>query len=114
MFKTLLDLIIPLLGIGIMIYYSRCELACSSLRGTFFGVDLKYLGFLFMALWIILSHPLIQRRAPRILTYLKTLLISGALGGEVILLRFQIIKGVYCPYCLIFAGCTRPPFSSCS
>lgn len=39
------------------------------------------------------------------------MLLSGALGGEVILVRFQIVKGVFCPFCLAFAFCLLVLFS---
>jgi hypothetical protein len=33
------------------------------------------------------------------------MMLSGALGGEVLLVRFQIVHDIYCPFCLAFGLC---------
>nr|HPN09599.1 hypothetical protein [Syntrophales bacterium]HQK79278.1 hypothetical protein [Syntrophales bacterium] len=37
--------------------------------------------------------------------------ISGALGGEVLLVRFQIVNDTYCSYCLAFGLCVLVLFA---
>lgn len=37
--------------------------------------------------------------------HLRILLLSGALGGETLLVRFQILHDTYCPFCLAFGAC---------
>jgi len=34
----------------------------------------------------------------------RTGLLSGAMGGEVVLIRFQLVHDVYCAYCLAFCA----------
>ncbi|MCX7982445.1 MAG: hypothetical protein N2572_06015 [Syntrophales bacterium] len=96
------DFILPLVGIGIMVYYDLCDTACAFLKGNLFGIDLKYIGIIFMTFLLLLSLPL-PSRFLAITDPVRTMMLSGALGGEVWLVRFQIINAVFCPYCLVFA-----------
>ncbi|HBB16788.1 MAG: hypothetical protein A3J94_10955 [Syntrophus sp. RIFOXYC2_FULL_54_9] len=36
---------------------------------------------------------------------LRIMLLSGALGGETFLVRFQVVHDTYCPFCLAFGSC---------
>lgn len=99
---SVLEIALPFIGIGIMIYYEICDTACAYLRGTLFNLDLKYVGIIFMGIFLIISIPLFSSKIPYT-NFIKTMMLSGALGGEVLLIRFQIINAVFCPYCLTFA-----------
>lgn len=98
------NILLPIIGIGLMVFYEVCDTTCSSLRGTFLWIDLKYIGILFMTVLLILTVPFLSRAAP-LVHHLRTVMLSGALGGEVLLVRFQIINDTFCPFCLAFVLC---------
>lgn len=98
------NLLFPILGMAAVVFYTVCDTACSYLKGTFLGVDLKVLGILYMAVLLALALPA-ARRYPALVNHLRTIMLSGALGGEAILLRFQIVHDIYCPFCLAFGAC---------
>ena len=88
--------VLGLAGIGIMTAYSLCSESCTHLRGSTLGLDLKYLGMLYMG--SVLAAGGLGKNAA------CAILLSLGLGGEVFLLGFQVMNGVYCPYCLAFAA----------
>lgn len=95
-YKRGTTIVLGLAGIGIMTAYSLCSESCMYLRGTMLGLDLKYLGMLYMG--SVLAASGLGKNAA------CAILLSLGLGGEVFLLGFQVVKGVYCPYCLAFAA----------
>lgn len=101
----------PAIGVGLMIFYGVCETSCSSLQGTFLGLDLKVIGILYMAVLLMLTLPLASRWASSV-RHLRTLLLSGALGGEILLVRFQVVHDTYCPFCLAFGSCILVLFAA--
>ncbi|MCX5827813.1 MAG: hypothetical protein NTV58_07405 [Deltaproteobacteria bacterium] len=105
------NLIFPIIGLGLMVFYEVCDTSCSSLRGTFGGVDLKYVGILFMAVLLALSLPPVSRYATPV-SHLRTMMLSGALGGEILLVRFQMVHDTYCPFCLAFGLCVLIIFAA--
>ena len=94
--KRGVTIILALVGISVMAAYSFCADSCIFLRGTMFGMDLKYLGMLYMGL--VLAAGAFGKDAA------CAVLLSIGVGGEVFLLGFQTMNGVYCPYCLAFAA----------
>lgn len=94
--KRSATIVLGLAGIGIMTAYSLCSESCAYLQGSMFGLDLKYLGMLYMGL--VLAVGGFGKNAA------CAILLSLGLGGEVFLLGFQIMNNVYCPYCLAFAA----------
>lgn len=90
------NLVLLLLGIGIVIYYRTCGQSCTFLKGNMFGIDLAYYGIAFCAALIVSNLAGYER--------LNTTFLSGAMGTEVYLIGFQVRAGVYCPYCLAFAA----------
>lgn len=106
-----INAVFPAIGVGLMIAYGVCDTSCSSLRGTFLGVDLKMIGILYMALLFALILPPALRYATSV-DHLRTLMLSGALGGEVLLVRFQIVHDIYCPFCLAFGLCVVALFAA--
>lgn len=98
------NILFPVIGIGVMVFYDVCSTGCSALQGSFLGMDLKWLGILFMAVLLVLALlPAARWSVP--VGRLRTLMLSGALGGEVMLVHFQIVYDTYCPFCLVFGAC---------
>ena len=100
----IINVAFPAIGIGLMVFYGVCDTSCSSLQGTFLGLDLKVIGILYMAALLALTLPPASRWAASV-RHLRTMLLSGALGGEILLVRFQIVHETYCPFCLAFGSC---------
>jgi uncharacterized membrane protein len=100
----IIDIALPLIGIGLMIFYGVCDTSCSSLQGTFLGLDLKWIGILYMAALLILALPPVSRYGFFVLP-LRTMMLAGALGGEILLVRFQVVHETYCRFCLAFGLC---------
>jgi hypothetical protein len=90
--RKTVNCVLPLAILGIMIFYNTCTSGCSSLAGSILGLDMKYVA-------LIVPLPLV------ILTLLNqelllAMALSFGLGGELMLISFQISHGTYCPYCL--------------
>jgi hypothetical protein len=104
MAKQIIEILLPVIGIGLMIYYEICDTACAALKGTFLGIDLKPVGMVFMGVLFLIALPLAVPRWPQMVKSLRTMMLSFALGGEIILVHFQVAHAVFCPYCLAFAS----------
>ncbi len=91
-----LNVLLPLIGIGIVIFYTVCGGSCSYLKGDILGVNLTYVGIVSAVVLAVLA---LLRRDLLFLTAL-----SAGVGTELFLIGFQVKTGVYCPYCLMFAG----------
>lgn len=87
-------ILLAVIGIGLMAFYTVCDTACSYLRGDILGIDLKYVGVMYMSLIIILS---LLRQADFV-----RLLVASGIGVEVFLVSFQVSENVFCPFCLTF------------
>lgn len=92
--RRIITLILAVIGIGLMAFYTVCDTACSYLRGDIFGIDLKYIGVGYMAAIIILA---LLKQADLI-----RMLIAAGIGVEVFLVSFQVSENVFCPFCLTF------------
>jgi hypothetical protein len=103
-FAKTLNVVLPIAGAGIMFYYEYCETSCSYLKGTFLGLDLKYAGIVFMAA-LLASSFVPGRLLGGAVNWLRTFMISSAIGAEFILIKFQIVNDIYCLYCLLFSSC---------
>ena len=102
--RSTANIVLPILGTGLMIYYDSCETTCANLSGTILGIDLKAIGIAFMATWLFLNL-IVLPEAKRSISLLRTTMLAAALGGEVLLVRFQIVHNTFCPYCLAFLAC---------
>jgi uncharacterized membrane protein len=107
----IINVAFPAIGVGLMIFYGVCDTSCSSLQGTFLGLDLKVIGILYMAALLALTLPPASRWAASV-RHLRTMLLSGALGGEILLVRFQVVHDTYCPFCLAFGSCILVLFAA--
>jgi uncharacterized membrane protein/thiol-disulfide isomerase/thioredoxin len=94
--RSVITIILAAAGIGIMLYYKSCETACSYLQGDIFGIDLSYIGVVYMLIIIVLA-------AFSKMPYVRALLATG-IGIELYLIAFQFREDVFCPYCLAFAS----------
>jgi hypothetical protein len=101
---SLLNVLFPLAGIGLMVFYEACDTSCAYLQGTLAGVDLKVVGVVFMAALLALI-PFGSSRFSTPAGHLRTMMLAGALGGETLLVRFQIVHETFCPFCLAFGVC---------
>ena len=108
--KTI-NIAFPIIGIGVMLFYEVCDTSCSSLQGTFLGLDLRVIGVFYMAALLAMTLPPASRWAVSV-RHLRTMLLSGALGGEILLVRFQVVQDTYCPFCLAFGSCILVLFAS--
>lgn len=107
----LINIVFPLAGLGLMIFYEVCDTSCSYLQGTFLGLDLRMIGIIFMALLMLMMLPQISRY--RIISlHLRTMMLAGAAGGEILLVRFQIVNDTYCQFCLVFGLCVLILFAA--
>jgi uncharacterized membrane protein len=91
-----INIILLLVGVGVVVFYALCGDACTYLQGGIFGIDLQYLG---MAYVIVLIVSNILKRDLIIL-----MLLSAGIGAEFFLVGYQIVHNTYCPYCLVFAA----------
>ena len=94
--RYIANLILPLVGIGIILYYSVCGQSCAYLKGGVIGFNLTYVGLAFAGILFIAA--LLKWET------INLLLLSAAVGTEAYLVAFQVRQGVYCPYCLLFGG----------
>jgi hypothetical protein len=94
--RHLINIIIALVAIAVVIFYTVCGTSCAYLRGDLLGIPLQYGGIAFMLIVVALS---ILKRDALILPA-----VSAALGSEIFLVGFQFRHETFCIYCLIFAG----------
>jgi hypothetical protein len=100
----ILNITLPFVCMGLVIYYKICDTICAYISGSFLGIDLKIIGILFMAVLLILTIPAVSSYKTPV-GHLRTMMLAGAMGGEVILIRFQVVYETYCPFCLAFGLC---------
>jgi uncharacterized membrane protein len=107
----IINVALPVSGVGLMIFYGVCDTSCSSLQGSFLGLDLKVIGILYMAALLALTLLPASHWAASV-RHLRTMLLSGSLGGEILLVRFQVVYDTYCPFCLAFGSCILVLFAA--
>lgn len=94
--RGLLTRILAVLGAGVILFYISCEDSCRYLKGSLWGLDLKYLGLFFLAVVLLLNS--LKKDT------LCLILLSFGLGGEIFLVGYQAINATYCPFCLAFGA----------
>ena len=94
--RGLLTRVLGVLGAGVILFYISCEDSCRYLKGSLWGIDLKYLGLFFLAVVLLLNS--LKKDT------LCLILLSFGLGGEIYLLGYQAINATYCPFCLAFGA----------
>jgi hypothetical protein len=99
-----LNVLLPLIGIGLMLVYEYCDTSCSYLKGSLLGIDLKWVGVIYMSI-LFISAFFAEESSALLTVHLRTILISAAVGVEFFLIGFQVVKDTYCPFCLAFSAC---------
>ena len=94
--RKIVNIALPLAGLGVVVFYNFCGSTCTFLKGGFFGIDLKYLGLVYPVLLVLLV--LLKQDLPHLA------LLSLGVGMEINLVAFQVRNETYCPYCLIFGA----------
>ncbi len=94
--KKTLTLLLAGLGMVDIVLYLYCSDACLYLKGSLLGLDLEYLGILFMAAIVV---SVLLKKDP-----LTFLMLSLGIGAELFLVGYQVVKNQYCPFCLAFGG----------
>lgn len=79
-----------------LLYYTWCHTTCTYLKGTFFDIDLLFIGLVFTAVIVLLTALKYD--------FILIVLLSSAVGVEGFLVGYQIVQNVFCPYCLIFGA----------
>jgi hypothetical protein len=100
----ILNIVLPLIGIILMLVYEYCDTSCLYLKGTFLGIDLKWVGVIYMIVLFASAFSL-RGSLSQLAGHVRTVLISAAVGVEFFLIGWQIIKDTYCPFCLAFSAC---------
>ena len=90
--RKTVNIVLPLAALGVMAFYNTCASTCSSLTGSVFGLDMKYIGLIIPVPLIILA--LLNQHL------LLLMALSFGVGAELKLISFQAALGQYCPYCL--------------
>jgi hypothetical protein len=98
-----LNVVLPLSGIMLMFVYEYCDTSCTYLKGSFLGIDLKWVGIIYMVALFVSTFS-VRESATRLVGHLRTIMISAAVGIEFFLIGFQVVKDIYCPFCLLFSA----------
>jgi len=102
--SKILNIVLPLIGITLMLVYEYCDTSCLYLKGTFMGIDLKWVGIIYMIV-LFASTFSVRGSFDKMAVHFRTILISAAVGVEFFLIGWQIVKNTYCPFCLAFSAC---------
>ena len=94
--RDIVTIVLALIGVASMFFYSVCETSCTYLKGDIFGIDLKYIGVGYMLAIIALAF--FKQTA------LVRILLASGIGVEVYLVAFQFREDVFCPFCLAFGA----------
>jgi len=100
----ILNIVLSLAGITLMLVYEYCDTSCSYLKGTFMGIDLKWVGIIYMIV-LFASTFSVRGSFDKMAVHFRAILISAATGVEFFLIGWQIVKNTYCPFCLAFSAC---------
>ena len=98
------NILLPLFAAGTVYANLVCDTGCTYIQGSLFGLDLHYLGFVLAGAILLLSLP-IDNQAYRVLSrHARAVLLCMAVGGGMVLLHFQIVNQIFCPFCLAYGG----------
>ena len=94
--KRIVNISLCIAAIVVIFFYIFCAGSCRYLKGNIFGLDLKYIGLVYMA--VIIGLNLLKK------DFLNSVALAAGLGGEIFLVAFQIREGRFCPFCVIFGA----------
>lgn len=95
--RCITTIILSVIAVFVEYFYTTCAVSCQSFKGDIFGIELQYVGILFMVTVIALSF--LDKRKEYLLS-----LLSAGIGVEIYLVGFQIWHSSYCLYCLVFGA----------
>jgi len=94
--RYVVNIILLLVGVGVIVFYTLCGDTCTYLQGGILGIDLQYLGIAYVVILIVFN---IFKKDLIII-----MLLSAGMGVEFFLIGYQVVHNTYCPYCLVFAA----------
>ncbi len=95
---------LPVAAVGAVLANMACDIGCTYIYGAFLGMDLHCLGIILAAAVVLSSLPL-PNPAYRIAgDHVRANLLSFAMGGGVVLLYFQVVNRIFCPFCLVYGA----------
>jgi len=94
-YRLIITILLSTIGVVIELLYVNCSTICRPFYGDIFGIELPYIGIIFM--FFVALFALLKRDR-----YLLALLSAG-IGVETYLISFQAWHKDYCAYCLAFA-----------
>ncbi len=103
-FRKTANLILPFFAAGAVYANMICDTGCTYLYGALFGVDLHYLGFMLAAAILVFSLPLKNQGYRMIARHARACLLYMAVGGGAVLLHFQWVHEIFCPFCLAYGA----------
>lgn len=95
---------LPFVAAGAVYANMVCDVGCTYIYGTLFGLDLHLLGFILAGAILLLSLPLRQPIVRIAGDHLRANLLAAAVGGGVVLLHFQMVNRIFCPFCLVYGA----------
>jgi uncharacterized membrane protein len=93
--------IFPALALAALVIGQICAKACAFIRGDILGLDLNILGIVFYTVLFALAVLHAKVYPKEWLMGVLAAMSSIGMGTELILIKFQVQHGVYCPKCLI-------------
>lgn len=93
--------IFPALALIVLVIGQVCATACAFIHGDILGLDLNILGIVFYAALFALAALHAKVYPKEWLMGVVAAMSSIGMGTELILIKFQVQHGVYCPKCLI-------------
>ncbi len=102
--RKIANLILPFFAAGAVYGNLLCDTGCTYLYGTLFGLDLHYLGFLVAGALAAFSLPLKNPGYQAFSRHARTNLLCMSVGGGTILLHFQVVNQLFCPFCLVYGA----------
>ncbi len=98
------NLILPFFAVGVVFANMICDTGCTYLSGSLFGMDLHYLGFMLAATILIFSLPMKNSDYRMVARHARACLLCMAVGGGTVLLHFQWVNEIFCPFCLAYGA----------
>lgn len=102
--RKIANVVLPFFAAAAVYGNLSCDTGCTYLQGTLFGVDLNYLGFLLAAAIVIFSLPFKAMQYRRFSRHARANLLSMAVGGGMVLIHFQMVNQILCPFCLVYGA----------
>lgn len=103
-FRKTANLILPFFAAGTVLANMRCDTGCTYLSGALFGIDLHYLGFILATAILVFSLPIKNPGYRMVARHARACLLCMAVGGGAVLLHFQWVNEIFCPFCIAYGA----------